>query len=312
MQKLPFSIFIRELARLLLMVIVVLTVHACGGKTYYAPPPPEDSYSPTHSRKPPMSTYPSRPSSPSAGIPSAAPRAPAPSSPGYVPKSSSGVCVVERPLTSLDSRKTVVHEVGPLETIWRISRMYGVSEESIYQANHLKPSDSISIGQKLTIPGAKVMRHVISLYPSSKWKYIILHHTATDIGKASLIDRNHQDRGFWNGLGYHFLIDNGSLGKGDGQIEVAPRWIKQQRGAHCKANGMNEGGIGIALVGNFTQDCPTPAQLDSLAYLLQTLCTYYKIPACNVKGHRDVDGANTQCPGARFPWSNVRQCLSAF
>ena len=80
----------------------------------------------------------------------------------------------------------------------------------------------------------------------------------------------------------------------------------------CKANGMNESGIGIALVGNFTQDCPTPAQLDSLAYLLQTLCTYYKIPACNVKGHRDVDGANTQCPGARFPWSNVRNVFPLF
>lgn len=189
--------------------------------------------------------------------------------------------------------------------------MYDVPPRDIYSANSLKPGDTLRIGQKLTIPNAKMLRHVIPLYPSTQWKYIIIHHTATDIGSAILVNRSHQDRGFWNGLGYHFIIDNGTLGKGDGQIEVAPRWIKQQCGAHCKAAGMNEKGIGIALVGNFNTDLPTANQLQSLAYLLNVLCRRYHIGPDHVMGHRDVEGASTDCPGKRFPWPTVRQCLSA-
>lgn len=217
--------------------------------------------------------------------------------------------VVERCLTNMGGPKTITHEVGPLETVWRISRMYDVPVESIYKANGLKPSDSLRVGQRLTIPNAKQLRHVISLYPNPQWKYIIVHHTATDIGKALQVDRAHHDRGFWNGIGYHFIIDNGTLGKGDGQIEVSPRWIKQQVGAHCKAGGMNDKGIGIALVGNFNEDLPTQNQVQSLTYLIRTLSQYYNIRLNNVMGHRDVEGASTDCPGKRFPWSNVRQCL---
>lgn len=189
--------------------------------------------------------------------------------------------------------------------------MYDVSAESIYAANRLKPGEPISIGQKLTIPNAKMLRHVIGLYPNSRWKYIIVHHTATDIGNAILVHHSHQDRGFWYGLGYHFLIDNGTLGKGDGQIEPSPRWVKQQNGAHCKAGGMNDKAIGVSLVGNFNVDLPTANQIQSLNYLLKTLCQYYHIPTTNILGHRDVQGARTDCPGKRFPWSSIRQCLAA-
>ena len=187
--------------------------------------------------------------------------------------------------------------------------MYDVPVETICRANRIRSTDPIYTGQKLSIPNAKTMRHVIALYPNPRWKYIIVHHTATDIGNAKLIQRSHEDRGFWHGLGYHFLIDNGTLGKGNGQIEVAPRWIKQQAGAHCKAGGMNEVAIGISLVGNFNQELPTQAQIDSLVYLIKTLCRYYGIPYNNIKGHRDVPGAATDCPGRRFPWPTVRQAL---
>ncbi len=291
MQNLIFLNSFQRITGFLIILGMVFTTQACSRQSCYAPPPTASSISATPVK------------------PSVTPSAPLPESTTCPP---SGAWVAEKCLTNLDSPRTVVHEVGPLETIWRLSKMYNVPAESIYSANHLRPGESIHIGQKLTIPNAKMLRNVISLYPNNKWKYIIIHHTATDIGKASLINRNHQDRGFWNGLGYHFLIDNGTLGKGDGQIEVAPRWIKQQNGAHCKAGGMNEKGIGIALVGNFSQDVPTPSQMDSLVYLLKTLCNYYKIPAYHVKGHRDVDGANTECPGSRFPWYSVRQCLSTF
>lgn len=264
---------------LLIMAILVLLA-SCAGRTNPSPAPPV---------RQPYGASPSAPvSKPYSGSPE----------------------VVEKCHTNLSTPRTITHEVGPMETIWRISRMYDVSAQSIYAANGLKSGEPIHIGQKLVIPNARMLRHVIALYPSSRWKYIIVHHTATEIGNARLVDCSHQDRGFWNGLGYHFLIDNGTLGKGDGQIEQAPRWIKQQNGAHCKAGGMNNKGIGIALVGNFNHESPTRNQLESLTYLLNTLSRYYHIPSSNILGHRDVEGAATDCPGKRFPWSSVRQCLS--
>ncbi len=218
--------------------------------------------------------------------------------------------VVEKSVASLGGPKTVIHEVGPLETIWRISRMYDVRPQAIYTANGIGSKDVLRIGQKLVIPHARKLRYVINLYHNSQWHYIILHHTATDMGNAKTINLAHGARGFWNGLGYHFLIDNGTLGKGDGQIEMSPRWIRQQEGAHCKADGMNDKSIGIALVGNFNNESPTPNQMQSLMFLLRILCNYYHIPSPCIMGHREVPGAATECPGSRFPLAEIRRSLS--
>jgi len=231
----------------------------------------------------------------------------APSAPAIKP----GAKVGKQNLNQMTGAKSIVHEVGPLETVWRLSKMYDVPIADIYRANGLQPGGTIKVGQKLVIPNAKTFHNVVALYPNKQWKYIVIHHTATDIGNAILIHKSHHDRGFWYGLGYHFLIDNGTLGKGDGQIEQSPRWIKQMQGAHCKAGGMNSRAIGIALVGNFNQDAPTHKQMQSLEYLLKLLCQYYHISTNNIVGHRDVDGAATDCPGKRFPWSQLRQCLSS-
>ena len=100
------------------------------------------------------------------------------------------------------------------------------------------------MGQALLIPNAAPLKPIIPLYHSDKWKYIIIHHSATDEGNALCFDKSHSLRGFTRGLGYHFVIDNGTKGKLDGQIEISPRWIKQQDGAHTKASGFNKKSIG--------------------------------------------------------------------
>lgn len=198
--------------------------------------------------------------------------------------------------------QTVYHEVGPMETLWRIAKEYDVSIQSIMAENHIKDPSKISAGQRLRIPDTRGLRPVIPIYRSRSWSYIVVHHTATDVGNASLINKAHHQRGFWDGLGYHFLIDNGTLGKLDGQIEISPRWVKQQDGAHCNASGMNQKGIGIALVGNFSQGQVSHGQLNSLVFLTSTLMKHYQIPIQNVFGHRDVPGKKTECPGKHFPW----------
>lgn len=214
------------------------------------------------------------------------------------------------PLEEIEgARKTITHEVAPGETLWRIGKMYGVSVSDIAKANHLSDISKLEMGQKLVIPNAAKFCPLIPLYPSNKWKYIIIHHSATDIGTALAINRGHKRRGFIEGLGYQFLIDNGTLGKSDGQIEISPRWIKQQDGAHCKADGMNYKAIGICLVGNLSERRPSEEQMDSLCALVNTLRNYYHIPVKNIIGHGKVRGARTECPGNMFPWKEFYRKL---
>lgn len=137
-----------------------------------------------------------------------------------------------------------------------------------------------------------------------RWGYIIIHHSATKKGCATLFDKYHRRRGMKNGLAYHFVIDNGTCGKGDGQLEIGPRWKKQLPGGHCRQKWVNEQGIGICLVGNFNRTRPTSKQMRTLVNLVQELRYRYNIPIKNVLGHGQVKGEKTQCPGKYFPWKD--------
>jgi N-acetylmuramoyl-L-alanine amidase len=207
-------------------------------------------------------------------------------------------------------RKDLVHTVGPGETVWRIAKMYDVDSQAVVRKNKIKDPKTIEMGQKLLVPKAAPIMPVVTLYPTDKWKYIIIHHSATDIGNALAFDRYHNLRGFTHGLGYHFVVDNGSKGKFDGQIEVSPRWLKKQNGAHCKAGGMNRKAIGICLVGNFNSGKITQKQMDSLVYLVNRLRKYYNIPKSKILGHGQVPGASTDCPGKEFPWTQFWASLN--
>jgi len=187
--------------------------------------------------------------------------------------------------------------------------MYDIETKDIMQTNALKRAKELKVGQHLRIPNAAPLKPIISLYPSKKWKYIIIHHSATDEGNALCFHRFHHQRGFTRGLGYHFVINNGTKGKLDGHIEVAPRWIKQQDGAHCKASGMNHKAIGVCLVGNFNEEPVSGKQMDSLIYLVNRLRKYYRIPVRSIMGHGQVPEAKTECPGKHFPWKKFKNGL---
>jgi hypothetical protein len=130
------------------------------------------------------------------------------------------------------------------------------------------------------------------------------------VGSARSFDRGHRRRGFWRGLGYDFVIDNGTQGTQDGDIEVGRRWFYQISGAHCNSAGMNSKAIGICLVGNFDNEHVSKKQLDALVSLVDDLMHIYNIPIYNIKGHRDIPGEATSCPGRNFPWTRFREELS--
>jgi len=143
---------------------------------------------------------------------------------------------------------------------------------------------------------------------SDRWECIVIHHSATDYGGARRFDTGHKEKG-WDGLGYHFVIGNGSDTR-DGLVEVGPRWTEQRTGAHCRSpeDYYNEHGIGICLVGNFDEGPPSAAQQQSLTKLVRYLCRKYDIPASRVYTHGGVTH-QTRCPGSHFDLKALRKSI---
>jgi N-acetylmuramoyl-L-alanine amidase len=146
--------------------------------------------------------------------------------------------------------------------------------------------------------------------PPRDWEWIVIHHSATRTGNAEVFDGAHRARGMINGLAYHFVIDNGTDGKADGFIETGARWIKQMHGGHCRQAYINEQGIGICLVGDFSHDQPTIKQMESLVILVRGLQEQFHIADDHVLGHGEVIGEFSECPGRAFPWDEFRKRLT--
>lgn len=151
-----------------------------------------------------------------------------------------------------------------------------------------------------------------SWYPPTevehRWEAIVIHHSATPNGNAEIFDRWHRESNHWEGVGYNFVIGNGT-DSADGSVEVTFRWREQIVGAHCKTpdNWANRLAIGICLVGHFNHTHPTAAQLTSLRRLVGFLQHRYRIPDSKVYGHQGTPGARvTDCPGQFFDINAVR------
>ncbi len=157
------------------------------------------------------------------------------------------------------------------------------------------------------------LTNVVKVDNLREWKYIVLHHTATETGDVQSIDAAHKlrkdaDGNPWRGIGYHFLIGNGH-GMKDGEVTSTFRWLDQSDGAHAGNSQYNSQGIGICLVGNFEDAPPTPAQLKSLRELMVTLRADCRIGYDGIVRHTDIK--QTACPGKQFPWDTLLSSLES-
>ena len=134
------------------------------------------------------------------------------------------------------------------------------------------------------------------------WEKIVVHHSASPThvrtgGKlvpvdAAMIRGWHLTKG-WSDIGYHFVImPDGSCE--DGRPLYRP-------GAHCKDANRNFIGIGICLVGNFSQTEVPDVQLEGLVDKIVRLLSAYHLTVEDVELHSKVPGAATECPGRYFP-----------
>jgi N-acetyl-anhydromuramyl-L-alanine amidase AmpD len=124
---------------------------------------------------------------------------------------------------------------------------------------------------------------------------IVIHCSAVRPGQqssAKKINDWHHDRGFQNGIGYHYVV------RRDGSIELGRPL--EMIGAHVV--GHNRHSIGICYEGGLDEngvktDTRTPEQKATLRKLLEEL--HRKFPKALIVGHRDLN------PGKRCPCFDV-------
>ena len=203
------------------------------------------------------------------------------------------------------------------DTLGAVAKKYGVSALALATFNKLENADDLKDGQLLKIPPASLAPSTPArsyLLPADvkaaldkmriipgKWRYIVVHHSASAHGTPQAMDAYHRYiRHMENGLAYHFVIGNGG-GMGDGEIFIGHRWRGQLNGGHLASESLNAKAIGICLVGNFDETRPTQKEMQSLYALVSYLRLRCKLPASAVKLHRQINPKPTECPGAKFP-----------
>ncbi len=241
-------------------------------------------------------------------------------------KSSETIPSPTRPVLTPPER----YVVQPGESYSEISRKFGLNESEVRSLNHdveLEAGVVLILQSKVTAtnleknpPKAQesererrylfinAVKDLIDLprVKKGRWKYIVVHHSATSSGNAAIFDLAHHQRGMENGLAYHFVIGNGKDSK-DGEIEVGNRWLKQLHGGHLKSDALNEIALGICFVGNFEEVRPTRRQQAAAIELISYLREKLGKPYPQFKSHREINTMPTSCPGRNFPLSAFHQ-----
>jgi N-acetyl-anhydromuramyl-L-alanine amidase AmpD len=142
-----------------------------------------------------------------------------------------------------------------------------------------------------------------------RWRAIVIHHSASPFGSPASIAAEHRQASL-TGLGYHFLIGNGS-GMGNGDIHVGYRWLDQLAGAHAvgpQAATYNQHAVGICLVGDGNRRPFSDLQIRRLAELVAAVARELDIPADRILLQSDI--ADVQSPGRYFPEAAFREYLA--
>lgn len=133
--------------------------------------------------------------------------------------------------------------------------------------------------------------------PMTPVRLITVHHTAniwkeSDYTATARMIRNyqrmHQDPPRnWADIGYHFLIDyEGRIWEG--------RNLRYQ-GAHAGNFQLNQGNIGITVLGNFEIQSPNGRQRKALVDLISALSAEYRLSPDDIVTHLEL--SQTACPG---------------
>jgi hypothetical protein len=129
-------------------------------------------------------------------------------------------------------------------------------------------------------------------------KFITIHHAGVDwkpgadpVKFVRSMQAWGQKEKHWPDLAYHFLIAP------DGRIFEA-RDMQYEPESNTKYD--LQGHIGIELMGNFENQRPSKAQVESCVKLAAWVCQEKKIDSTQIAGHKDRAKNQTVCPGKDF------------
>jgi N-acetyl-anhydromuramyl-L-alanine amidase AmpD len=142
-------------------------------------------------------------------------------------------------------------------------------------------------------------------WKEKRWRYIVVHHTASSIGNLEYFRRVHMEERGWSDIAYHFVINNGTSNTAMGQIEESSLWTNRLPHLSTRITYLNYFGIAVVMVGNFEKNAPPPLQREALINLLANLAEKYNIPPERIVGHREV--SPTACPGKFLNMAEVRR-----
>lgn len=143
---------------------------------------------------------------------------------------------------------------------------------------------------------------------------ITVHHSGggvfSAIGRLSVgraikaIQDTHTGSKGWDDIGYHFIVDPAGRAWEGRHLD--------RIGAHAGSQGLNQGNIGILVLGNFDLQRPTPVQLERLAEVLSYLQRRFAITDRDVYTHNDIRAQEglgpTACPGRHIAgWLKSRK-----
>ncbi len=237
----------------------------------------------------------------------------------------------------------VVHKGRSLQ-IRSTQRIDGIIANTYTLPPSLKPlpASRVRMAANTTLPQLPLLSRIDWLDPSielqnerrdqlwksdySTVKKIVIHHTATTVrdvtgdGIVNDVDYREAVRGIysyhtysqkWGDIGYNYIIDpagkiwEGRFG-GDGVVAGHVHRSKQCSRFPSNNISLNEGSMGIALLGTFSSDTPSFSARDSLVQLITQKSWEFDIDPSgsgffidgnypNVLAHRDLDC--TECPG---------------
>ena len=137
-------------------------------------------------------------------------------------------------------------------------------------------------------------RNLLTIHKTKKYRKrrrssissIAIHHSATTQGSAEAFARYHVNTKNWPGIGYAYVVNK------DGTIDFCNDY--ETKTYHV--GNSNRIALGICLIGDFTKENPTDAQLNATAELCDMI--FDEISTIQtIKAHQDYKGYSTkECP----------------
>ena len=129
---------------------------------------------------------------------------------------------------------------------------------------------------------------------------IVVHHSAgSRQNTAAEIDAFHRDVRGWDAIAYQFVVRQPRDG--------APLVVIEEGRAHDGSAfldlpgghtiGANYDTVGVCLVGDFSNEKIPPALYRTTVTLLSSWCSAWDLTPVDIRGHREVPGNATSCPG---------------